>query len=81
MATWEREKTVMESGEEGGRGEADTHCAKVDSNMTEGEMLGAIGRGEKGGGWRDEWACDFCGLECFCWTVGADGGVDGEAEL
>jgi hypothetical protein len=22
---------------------------------------------------RDEWDCDFCGLECFCWTVGAHG--------
>jgi hypothetical protein len=19
--------------------------------------------------WRDEWECDFCGPECFCWTV------------
>ncbi|KAF1842189.1 uncharacterized protein K460DRAFT_435518 [Cucurbitaria berberidis CBS 394.84] len=22
---------------------------------------------------RDEWPCDFCGSECFCWTVGLDG--------
>jgi hypothetical protein len=20
---------------------------------------------------RDDWECDFCGLECFCWTVAA----------
>jgi hypothetical protein len=25
-------------------------------------VVGALGR--------DEWACDFCGLECFCWGVG-----------
>jgi hypothetical protein len=22
---------------------------------------------------RDDWDCDFCGLECFCWTVEASG--------
>jgi hypothetical protein len=22
---------------------------------------------------RDDWDCDFCGLECFCWTVKAGG--------
>jgi hypothetical protein len=21
---------------------------------------------------RDDWECDFCGVECFCWTVGCD---------
>jgi hypothetical protein len=21
---------------------------------------------------RDDWDCDFCGLECFCWTVKAE---------
>jgi hypothetical protein len=24
---------------------------------------------------RDEWGCDFCGLECFCWTVGVEAGA------
>ncbi|KAK1911798.1 hypothetical protein P3342_013103 [Pyrenophora teres f. teres] len=35
--------------------------------------------GDGVGGWeprgRDDWECDFCGPECFCWTVS---GVDDE---
>jgi hypothetical protein len=34
-------------------------------NETEGELARDV-KGVR----RDEWACDFCGPECFCWTVG-----------
>lgn len=27
---------------------------------------------------RNEWECDFCGLECFCWGL-TDGVADEEA--
>ncbi|KAH7077520.1 hypothetical protein BKA63DRAFT_508434 [Paraphoma chrysanthemicola] len=30
----------------------------------------------KRGMWRDEWDCDFCGQECFCWTVNANLSLD-----
>ena len=32
----------------------------------EDERKGDIGK------YRDAWDCDFCGPECFCWTVGGD---------
>lgn len=28
-----------------------------------------VGEKEELGLYRDEWDCDFCGPECFCWTV------------
>ncbi|KAH7088057.1 hypothetical protein FB567DRAFT_330530 [Paraphoma chrysanthemicola] len=32
------------------------------------------------GTWRDEWECDFCGQECFCWTVDSKIGLDTNEE-
>jgi hypothetical protein len=44
----------------------------VQSTVT-GEPIDGFERRYRG---RDDWDCDFCGLECFCWTVEA-----GETEV
>lgn len=44
--------------------------------VEEGHSTEVEGEGEEGyggGNWRDRWECEFCGLECFCWTVSREG--------
>ena len=36
------------------------------NELSTGEIGGGIPRVCRG---RDDWECDFCGVECFCWTV------------
>jgi hypothetical protein len=36
------------------------------NELSTGEVGGGISRACRG---RDDWKCDFCGVECFCWTV------------
>jgi hypothetical protein len=39
---------------------------KSGNELPTGEIGGGIPRACRG---RDNWECDFCGVECFCWTV------------
>ena len=39
------------------------------NELSTGEVGGGILRACRG---RDDWVCDFCGVECFCWTVEAE---------
>jgi hypothetical protein len=55
---------VLDRGDERGKRE--------EVEMEEGEkgVEAQKGRAAKSGLiWRDEWECDFCGPECFCWTA------------
>jgi hypothetical protein len=58
-----REEVEDADGGEGGEG----YEKRVEAREGKAQKSGLV--------WRDEWECDFCGAECFCWTVGdGDGG-------
>lgn len=64
----EREEDERRSGGRGKQREDEICCTRT---MVEEEIASnVIEKGPVLISGRDEWDCDFCGMECFCWVVG-----------
>jgi hypothetical protein len=69
MGGWKERYFKQDEGFMEGDGEELEELGCMDVNKgTEGVMASAKKKGgeETRGRHRDEWDCDFCGLECFC---------------